>query len=102
MNTIYGNFPEKQISDYKKILHGKIHWLLLYKEEKYEFLDNYFNTLMLQISGLNNIFNNSPEVIELLATLQSARDISNMNNCDFKQYRKLIFDAHSLVDRIKE
>ena len=102
MKTMYGDIPSKQISNYKKILHNKIHWLLIYKERDYAELDKYFYYLLKKISSLNKIFNYQPEIIDLLCILQTARDLSINSDFDFKEYRKLIFDAHSAVDRIKE
>ena len=43
MKHKYGEFNQNQIANYKKKLHNNVHWLLIYKEENYEFLDEYFN-----------------------------------------------------------
>ena len=46
MEHKYGSFSENQMSDYKKKLHNSIHWLLVYKENDYKLLDEYFNTTL--------------------------------------------------------
>lgn len=103
INGIYGTFSDEQITKYKKKLHSKIHWLLIYKEaDDYEYFNNYFINLMREINSLGSVFNNQEEVIELLVTLQSAFEESLKKDCNFKLYRKLILDAHSLVDKMFE
>lgn len=102
MKHKYGEFDQNQIKDYKKKLHNNIHWLLIYKEENYEFLDEYFNSLMLRINGLNRILFYPIYIIELYNVLESAREILNSENFDFKTYRKLILDAHTFIDKLPE
>ena len=92
MKHIYGSFSEQQMKEQKKILHGSVHWLLLYKENNYDKLDVYFEYLLRRISGLNT----------LLSTLQAAREELSNPKFDFHVYRKLILDSHSLIDQIKE
>lgn len=57
---------------------------------------------MLRISGLNELLGYQPILVSLLSILQAARSENQKENFDFDIYRKLILDAHSLVDRIKE
>lgn len=102
MKHNYGDFTVKQVSDYKKSLHASVHWLLIYKEEEYEFLDKYFTSLLTKISGLNKIFIDDKAILKLMVAIQSAKDESEKDDCDFKLYRKIILDAHSLIDEITE
>lgn len=101
INGLYGNFTNSQISDYKKKLHNKIHWLLIYKENNDTArLEQYFPSLLKQISALNEIVKYDSALIELLSVLQAAYTESQNEICDFKMYRKFILDAHSIVDKI--
>ena len=102
MMHLYGTFSPSQIKEQKKSLHNSIPWLLIQKEENYEYLDAYFDSLLLRIGGLNDILFEPPELVTLLSLLQAARTESCSENFEFKRYRKLILDAHSLIDKIKE
>lgn len=102
MRHLYGNFSAEQIHQQKENLHNSIHWLLLYKEQKYPHLSNYIKSLMLRISGLNRLLNEPAELVTLLSILQAINDMNDSPNCDFKTYRKLVLDAHSITDMIKE
>ena len=35
----YGKFTNEQFEEFKKRLHGQIHWLLVYEDEKNPILD---------------------------------------------------------------
>lgn len=99
INGRYGSFTEEQFTEFKKKLHSKIHWMLIYYEnDEYdnEYLKNYFEGLMKYINGVNDILNNSPVVIELMTTLQMAFNEFN----DAKSYRKYVLSAHNIVDRL--
>ena len=99
INGRYGSFTEEQFMEFKKKLHSKIHWMLIYYEnDEYdnEYLKNYFEGLMKYINGVNDILNNSPVVIELMTTLQMAFNEFN----DTKAYRKYVLSAHNIVDRL--
>lgn len=101
----YGEFTDFQLDDYKKKLHKKIHWLLLYKDPNVESIEDanfqqYYFWLMKHIAGANSLLNYPKEMIELLAVLQQARRESYKDDFDFGVFRKLILDAHALVDRI--
>lgn len=100
MNGKYGTFKDEQFQDFKKKLHSKIHFLLVYKEEENPILLNYFDTVMRYISGLNEVLDNNSIVIDLLVTLQVAFDESKKINCNFKIFRKNIFEAHNIIDRL--
>ena len=102
MDHLYGEFSKIQMQEQKKHLHNSIHWLLIYKEEDYPQLDYYFETLLWRISGLNDILFQPPELVTLISLLQAAKKEALKDNCDFKKYRKLILDSHSLIDKIKE
>lgn len=101
MKHKYGEFTQKQFSEYKKQLHSKVHWLLLYKEQDYPKLDQYFSSLLFQISGLATLID-SPYVVTLMTLLEAARSENLSDECDYGKYRKAILDAHSIIDMIPE
>lgn len=93
----YGILPQSQIHEEKVHLRDAVFKLLPYKEENYEFLDAYFVSLQQRINGLNHLFGEQAKVLRLMSILESARYES-----DFKQYRKAILDACTLVGEIEE
>ena len=107
----YGEFTKQQLDEYKKKLHNKMFWLLLYKDpktkDKYPEMDNesfksYFEFVMKEISGLNELLSCPAEIVEILSLLMAAW-LENLNDdFNYRSYRKLILDAHHLVDKIKE
>lgn len=102
MKHKYGSFSQSQMSEYKNKLHNTIHWLLIYKENDYKLLDEYFNTTLLKLNALNELLFYPTSIVSLYTTLEAARIILNSDEFDFKVYRKLILDAHSLVDKLPE
>lgn len=100
METHYGYFSEKQMLDYKERLHSSIHWLLRYKEQNYDHLNEYFDSLLLQISGLNALLEYPSEFVTLFSLLQGARLELNKEPFNLHAYRKAILDAHTVVDKI--
>ena len=82
-------------------------WLLLYKDpktkNKYKNIDfeKYFVNLMKKLDGLNEILLCPVEMISIMSLLQAALIESRNDHFDYQAYRKLILDAHALVDKIK-
>lgn len=106
MKTLYGDIRKKDFKKYQTQLHKELFWLLLYKDpetkEKYKNVDfeKYFINLMKKINGLNEILFCPVEIISIMTLLQAAL-IETRSNCfDYMAYRKLILDAHALVDKI--
>lgn len=102
MEHKYGSFSENQMLDYKKKLHNNIHWLLVYKENDYKLLDEYFNTTLLKLNAMNELLSYPNDIVSLYETLEAARLVLNSDDFNFKTYRKLILDAHSLIDKLPE
>lgn len=102
IKTLYGDFSNEQMRDYKKHLHNRIHWLLIYKEEDYDKLDDYFSSILFQLFGLNELLGYPEALVSLASILQAAKLESLSADCDFKKYRKAILDAHSLIDKLPE
>lgn len=89
--------PPNQIAAEKKHFLAAIYKLLPYKEGAYEYLDNYFNSVLQQLEGFNKISGFQPEVLTIMSLLAYAREED-----DFKKYRKAILDACGMMERIKE
>ena len=95
--NIYSEAPPQQIAAEKEYLTSAIYKLLPYKESSYEYLDNYFESVLQRLIGFNRISGFQPEVITIMSLLEYARQED-----DFQKYRKAILDACGLVGLIKE
>lgn len=95
--NIYKEIPPSQIAAEKKYIRSAIFKLLPYKEEAYEYLDNYFSSVLQLLKGFNKVSGNQPEMVSIISKIAYARDVE-----DFDEYRKAILDACGLVERIKE
>lgn len=95
--NFYVEVPPSQIAAEKKYLISAIYKLLPYKENSYEFLDNYFESVLQQLTGFNKISGFQPETITIISLIEYARHEDN-----FKKYRKAILDACGMVELIKE
>lgn len=93
----YTEVPSSQIAAEKMYFLSAIFKLLPYKEDGYEFLDNYFESVLQRLIGFNKISGAQPEVVTIISLLEYARQEE-----DFKKYRKAILDACGLVKLIKE
>ena len=106
MDTIYGHFDDLQIEEYKEKLHKEMFWLLLYKDPKTkdEFknvdFEKYFINLMKKIDGLNTLLFYSVEFVAIMSLLLAGLNESRSDDFNYRSYRNLILDAHSLLDNI--
>ena len=96
--NIYTELPSSQIAAEKKYIRSAIYKLLPYKEESYEYLDNYFSSVLQLLKGFNSISGNQPEVLSIISKVVYAQNEAK----DFQDYRKAILDACGLVEFIKE
>ena len=96
--NIYTEMPPSQIAAEKVYIRSAIYKLLPYKEESYEYLDNYFTSVLQLLKGFNKVSGNQPEMVSIISKVAYARDEAK----DFQDYRKAILDACGLVERIKE
>ena len=94
----YKEIPPSQIAAEKLYLRSAIYKLLPYKEENYEYLNNYFGSVLQLLKGFNKISGYQPEVISIISKIAYAQDEAK----DFQDYRKAILDACGMVERIKE
>ena len=95
--NIYTEVPPSQIAAEKEYFISAIYKLLPYKENSYEHLDNYFESVLQRLIGFNKLSGFQPELITIISLLEYARQES-----DFKKYRKAILDACGTVKFIKE
>jgi len=106
MQHLYGTFSEEQMEQYKTKLHKDMFWLLIYQDpktkEEYVNVDfnKYFDGLMKKINGLNELLFYPVEIVSIMSLLQAALIETKKVDFDYKAYRKLVLDAHSLVDKI--
>ena len=96
--NIYAEMLPSQIAAEKKYIRSAIYKLLPYKEEHYEYLDNYFNSVLQLLKGFNKVSGNQPEMVSIISKIAYARYDAK----DFQDYRKAILDACGMVERIKE
>lgn len=93
----YAEIPPSQIAAEKKYFTSAIFKLLPYKQDDYEHLDNYFESVLQRLIGFNKISGFQPEVITIMSLLEYAREEN-----DYQKYRKAILDACGLVEFIRE
>jgi hypothetical protein len=94
---LYTAMPSNQIAAEKKYIRSAIFKLLPYKEENYEYLDNYFGSVLQLLKGFNDVSGHQPEMISIISKIAYARQAE-----DFNDYRKAILDACGMVELIKE
>ena len=95
--NFYSEIPPSQIAAEKEYFMSAIFKLLPYKQDNYEFLNNYFESVLQRLIGFNKISGFQPEVITIMSLLEYAR-----GEDDYQKYRKAILDACGLVELIKE
>ena len=95
--NIYTEAPPSQIAAEKEYFVSAIFRLLPYKQDNYEYLDKYFESVLQRLIGFNRISGFQPEVITVMSLIEYARQES-----DFNKYRKAILDACGLIGKIKE
>lgn len=95
--NIYAEIPSNQIAAEKQYLMSAIYKLLPYKEDGYEYLQNYFESVLQQLIGFNKISGAQPETLTIISLLEYARQED-----DFAKYRKAVLDACGMIKFIKE
>ena len=94
MRNSYENIPSNQIEKQKRYFYGAILDTLYKFEEGYPFLDNRIQNLINQIKGSNDLFGLQPQVLTIVALLETARN-------DHSQLRSCVLNAINLVDTLK-
>lgn len=108
MRQKYGKFSQSQISLTKKDIRKQIIFLLSIADpelkDKYQHIDvkAAFQSLLDELSGLNELLFQPPELVRVMSLLEAALKEYNSKTFDFSRYRKLILDAGAEVNAIKE
>lgn len=68
-------------------------WKLIPMLENKEDWEIQLNSVILEIAGMNEIFLNNPQFLQLLAKLEGAR----LSSSDFRLFRKTVFESISLL-----
>ena len=103
----YGEFKQEQAEYYQQKLRKKIFWLVLYTDKNtkddFENIDviKYHENLLFEISNYNKLLLYPKDFVEIINTLESALTILKSDDFDFVKYKKLIFDAGALMQRLK-
>ena len=102
MDGLYGKITKEQLDDFKRRLHNKIHWLLIYKESdefKVDF-EAYYTELMTYIGNAGEVLRQDAIALEILTTLSLAHNETLKEEFNHGRYRKYVLEAHNLVDRL--
>ena len=108
MKHKYGNFTETQILLTKKSIRKQIFFLLLCVDpetkDKYSHIDvsEAFKGLLYKLDGLNSVLGEPQELVDIMSLLEEALIQYNEPNFNFRIYRRLILNAGSLINTIKE
>ena len=70
-------------------------WKLIPMRENDEDWEKQLNTVILEIAGLNEIFVENPQFLQLLAKLEGIRAMEAV--IDFSVYRKTVFESIGLL-----
>ena len=90
------DFPIEDIEINVRRLTNQL-WKLIPMREHKEDWPKQLNTVILEIAGLNEIFNKSPQFLQLLSKLEGLR----ITDTSFELYRKTIFESISLLQEFK-
>ena len=104
----YGKFSPEQMHEMKAGLRKRIFFLLLLVDkktaDKYEGVDveKTFESALTEFGGLNELLGYPAEMVSVLSLVNAARLEYESSDFNWQRYRKLILDAGSGVDKIKE
>ena len=70
-------------------------WKLIPMRENEEDWEKQLNTVILEIAGLNEIFVEDPQFLQLLSKLEGIRAVAAVT--DFAIYRKTVFESIGLL-----
>lgn len=100
MKTRFGNIPQIQWDNYRLSLAQAVFLPLPFYEDSYEQLEEYFDSLLLQLYGLNELLQYHEDVITIITLLEGARRELHKEDFNVKVYRKSILDAFNLTKKI--
>ena len=103
----YGEFKQEQTEYYQNKLRKKIFWLVLYTDNNTKddfeniYVVKYHENLLFEISNYNALLFYPKDFVEIINILESALTILKSDEFDFARYKKLVFDAGALMQRLK-
>ena len=74
-------------------------WKLIPMRENEENWEKQLNIVKIEIAGLNRIFLQTPQFLQILAKLEGISEIENM---EFSDYRRTVFEVISLLQQLKK
>lgn len=96
LETKYGFKVNKtDINGYLSIQKNKIYKLLPLREEGLEW-DKFLNSILVELSGFNKLFDNKVALVATMAKLEGLYEIE-----DFMVYRKTIFECLNSIDELE-
>lgn len=96
METKYGmKVSSLDMELYLITLKNKVYKLLPLREENSEW-NKYLNTIIVEVSGLSELFTEIPRLITLLSKLEGLYKTE-----DFMLYRRTIFECLSLIEELR-
>lgn len=108
MRHKYGNFTETQMVLTKKSIRKQIFFLLLCVDPKtkgdyaHVNVSEAFRGLLYKLDGLNSVLGEPQELVDTISLLEEALIKYNEPEFNFRTYRRLILNAGSLIDTIRE
>ena len=108
MKHKYGNFTETQMLSTKELIRKQIFFLLLCADPKTK--DNYthvdvteaFKGLLYKLDGLNSVLGEPQELVDTISLLEEALIKYKEPKFNFQIYRRLVLNAGSLINNIRE
>ena len=91
------DITKQQLTSELAYIQSSVFKLLPYFEDKYKYLDNYFESVLQKLNGLNIILKHPPRMMSVIALVELARITD-----DRMKFRKLILDACGMLNDIKE
>lgn len=97
MQTVYGSISNKALYDNITDVINQTFKMLPYKQYDNPMLESHTTSLLFRIRGMSELFPDESLWVTLLSTLQAAK-----SETDFKQFRKAILDACSILTQYKK
>lgn len=96
-STKYGfNFSKEVIDKNTTRLINQL-WKLIPMRENEENWEKQLNTVTIEIAGLNEIFSEAPQFLQLLSKLEGLKTVE-----EFDPYRRTVFEIINLLQELKK
>lgn len=84
------------LTEYFNVLKNKVYKLLPLREEQLAW-EKHLDTIMIEVTGLNELIGTQQSLISLLAKLEALRKLET-----FMAYRKTIFECLNILEEMHE